>query len=226
MFLKSNVNMSMSTPINQIRSMSANPSSGGVLPPELIPQVQSSQPGQQLIAPVYNPNVDLSSASVSNSQLVDDILKEMDTRPIPGANHMMDTNVGNINYAMDPVAHVPPEHNPNAQRLLTNGEQTQMPSIVRTGNIVTNRTQYLDDGSPWHDEGKFYNKLLIELKPVVIVFVIVLLLSLHQTNRLIFGFLPNLILENGELSIYAILLRAGIASALFFIMNKFMFTFK
>ena len=51
----------MSTPINQIRSMTANSGNpGGILPPELMPQVQSSQPGQSLIAPIYNPNVDLS----------------------------------------------------------------------------------------------------------------------------------------------------------------------
>jgi hypothetical protein len=67
-----------------------------------------------------------------------------------------------------------------------------------------------------------YQKIIKEAKPVLIVFLIVLVLSLHQTNRLIFGFLPNLILENGELSIYAILLRSAIASVLFFVLNKFL----
>jgi len=211
--------MSMSTPINQIRSMNANSggNTGGILPPELIPQVQSSQPGQQLISPVYNPNVDLSSANISNSQLVDDILKEMDTRPVPGANHMMDMNVGNINYAMDPSVHVPPERNPAAQRIISGGEQTQMPSMATYQHMNLSG----DDYNKLVDES-IYQKIIKEAKPVVIVFLIVLVLSLHQTNRLIFGFLPNLILENGELSIYAILLRAAIASVLFFVLNKFL----
>lgn len=211
--------MSMSTPINQIRSMNANSggNTGGILPPELIPQVQSSQPGQQLISPVYNPNVDLSSANISNSQLVDDILKEMDTRPVPGANHMMDMNVGNINYAMDPAAHVPPERNPAAQRIISGGEQTQMPSMSTYQHMNLSG----DDHNKLVDES-IYQKIIKEAKPVVIVFLIVLVLSLHQTNRLIFGFLPNLILENGELSIYAILLRAAIACVLFFVLNKFL----
>ena len=207
--------MSMSTPINQIRSMSAN--SGGILPPELIPQVQSSQPGQQLISPVYNPHVDLSPATVSNSQLVDDILKEMDTRPVPGANHMMDVNVGNINYAMDPAAHVPPEQNPNAQRMISGTENTQMPSMATYQHMNLSGGESMQMG----DES-LYQKIIKEAKPVLIVFVIVLVLSLYQTNRLIFGFLPNLILENGELSIYAILLRAAIAAVLFFVLNKFL----
>lgn len=211
--------MSMSTPINQIRSMHANSdgNTGGILPPELIPQVQSSQPGQQLISPVYNPNVDLSSANISNSQLVDDILKEMDTRPVPGANHMMDMNVGNINYAMDPSAHVPPERNPNAQRMISGTENTHVPSMSTYQHMNLSG----DDFNRMGDE-TLYKKIIKEAKPVVIVFLIVLVLSLHQTNRLIFGFLPNLILENGELSIYAILLRAAIASVLFFVLNKFL----
>lgn len=211
--------MSMSTPINQIRSIHANSggNTGGILPPELIPQVQSSQPGQQLISPVYNPNVDLSSANISNSQLVDDILKEMDTRPVPGANHMMDVNVGNINYAMDPSAHVPPERNPAAQRMISGTENTHMPSMATYQHMNLSG----DDYNKLGDE-TLYQKIIKEAKPVVIVFLIVLVLSLHQTNRLIFGFLPNLILENGELSIYAILLRAAIASVLFFVLNKFL----
>jgi hypothetical protein len=149
--------------------------------------------------------------------LVDDILKEMDTKPIPGAGHMMDTNVGNINYAMDPSAHIPPERNPAAHRLITNGDHTQVPSMA------TYQHMNLSDGDSFKmGEETLYQKIIKETKPVVIVFLIVLILSLHQTNRLIFGFLPNLILENGELSIYAILLRATIASVLFFILNKFL----
>ncbi len=209
--------MSMSTPINQIRSMSAN--TGGILPPELIPQVQSSQPGQQLISPVYNPNVDLSPATVSNSQLVDDILKEMDTRPVPGANHMMDVNVGNINYAMDPSAHIPPERNPNAQRMISGTENTQMPSMATYQHMNLSGGESFSSGE---ESESLYKKIIKEAKPVLIVFIVVLILSLYQTNRLIFGFLPNLILENGELSIYAILLRAAIAAVLFFVLNKFL----
>ena len=73
-----------------------------------------------------------------------------------------------------------------------------------------------------NEELSYTQKIIKEAKPVLIVFVIVLVLSLYQTNRLIFGFLPHLILENGELSIYAILLRAAIAAVLFFVMNKFL----
>lgn len=211
--------MSMSTPINQIRSMHTSGNTAGVLPPELMPQVQSSQPGQQLISPIYNPNVDLSPATISNSQLVDDILKEMDTRPVPGANHMMDVNVGNINYSMDPSAHIPPERNPNAQRIITGTEDTQMPSMATYQhiNLSGDESMRMDDESLL-----LYQRIIKEAKPALLVFILVLVLSLHQTNRLIFGFFPNLILENGELSIYAILLRATIASVLFYLLHKFL----
>ena len=208
--------MSMSTPINQIRNMSAGGNSGssmppGMLPPELMPQVQSTPINHNLMAPVYNPNVDLSS-----NQLVDDILNEMDRQTVPGAQHAMDTNVGNINYAMDPTAHIPPQHDPNIQQMLqSGGENTKVPSLAAFTNLDLD-THGMNLGSE-----SMSTKILREVKPVLIVFILVFLLSLHQTNRALFGFFPSLILENGELSIYAILLRAGIACVLFYVANKF-----
>ncbi len=215
--------MSMSTPISQIRSQINNAGGAGVgaLPPELVPMVQSSQNGGgnpgAMMSTIYNPNVDLASpAQQSNSQLIDDILMEMNSGSVPGESHMMDTNVGNINYAMDPTANIPPPRNPNITKMMNSGgEQTRIPSI-KSKHI----NEYYAENQAFTDES-MTAMLLRELKPVVIVFVIVFILSLHQTNRLIFNLLPQLILENGELSIYAILLRAAIAAGLFYLANKY-----
>ena len=193
-------------------SAGGNPGSSmppGMLPPELMPQVQSTPVNNNLMAPVYNPNVDLSS-----NQLVDDILNEMDRQTVPGAQHTMDTNVGNINYAMDPTANIPPQRDPNVQQMLqSGGENTKVPSLSTFTNLDTHGMNLGDESMS--------SKILREVKPVLIVFILVFLLSLHQTNRVLFGFFPSLILENGELSIYAILLRASIACVLFYVANKF-----
>ena len=209
--------MSMSTPINQIRNMSASPV--GTLPPELMPQVQSMPINNSLMSPVYNPNIppmdNSHQSNQTSSQLVDDILNEMERSTVPGDRNMMDMNVGNINYTMDASAHVPPQRNPNAMnQILSGGEQTKSPSMMAFSNINLD-THNLDIAEPMS------KKIIKEVKPVAIVFIVVFLLSLHQFNRLLFGFFPSLILENGELSLYAILLRAFIASVVFYVANKF-----
>ena len=202
--------MSMSTPINRIRNNDAGngvqPSSGG-FPPELMPTMQ-----MPMQTPIYNPNVDMSQASSpqSNDMLVDSILQAMES---PGEHHQMDTNVGNINYAMDSVAHIPPPRSQKNEQLLK-AEKTRTPT-VNNANNSTIIDEYTDTGD------SMLNKVLKELKAVIIVFVIVFLLSLSQTNRLIFNMFPQLILENGELSVMAILLRSAIAGVLFYVANKY-----
>jgi hypothetical protein len=189
----------MSTPINQIRSAAMQQQTPLDLPQQM---------------PIYNPNIDLGPApQQSNSQLVDDILKEMDVPP--GDGYIADMNTGNINYAMDPSAHIPPTRIPGIESMIKAGEPTKSPSLAS----MIPETQLHFETLPGHES--LFTRILHELKPVVIVFIIVVIISIQQTNRALFGFFPSLILENGELSIYAILLRAAIGAVIFYLANKF-----
>jgi len=231
--------MSMSTPINQIRSrmttgapamsagapamsagtpaMSAGATSMIYDPTPPPPIRDPSQLGTTFPAPPQMP-----SGNGDSNGMLEDILREMERSGAPDALGP-DPNVGLMNYAINPV-NIPPPMSQQA-RMQLQAEATH----------ATAPMMQLDD--PAHDSnansiGQNSSTLLGELtgsalghkiintiKPLIFVFIIVLILSLHQTNRFIFSFFPQLLLENGQLSIYAILLRCTIAVILFYIAN-------
>ena len=96
----------MSTPINQIRKQMSTPDAGNSASmPPLMPPVNQpmNQPMPQIPAEMNQPSA---NPSLTDSQLVNDILKEMGDSP--GADNQADINVGSMNYAMD-SSQVPPE---------------------------------------------------------------------------------------------------------------------
>lgn len=221
--------MSMSTPINQIRSrMTTGGPSMSVGGPAMSagasmvydpnpppPMHDPGQLGTTFPSPPPMPTSDPNG-------MLEDILREMESS---GAHDALgpDPNVGHMNYAINPV-HIPPPMSQQAQMQL----QSEATHAVAP-------TMHLDDQSTDNAisaSGKNSSTLLGELtgnalgqkiiasvKPLLIVFLIVLVLSLHQTNRFIFSFFPQLLLENGQLSIFAILLRCTIAVILFYVAN-------
>ena len=222
--------MSMSTPINQIRNNSQQP--------------QQNQPNQPLIPPIYNPNTNVevtaqnqlpgqnltnvSDPMASNqphNQLVSDILNEMNDGPSMG--DIDDTNVSNFNYATDEV-NIPPKRNSNNANNLKSEETFIVDS--QDGSLKNNETLGsmknidllnkidMDDDS----DVSMTQKIVTKVKPILVVFIIFIVLSLHQVNRLLFSFFPKLLHENGQLTLYAIILRATIASLLFFILDTLM----
>ena len=222
--------MSMSTPINQIRNNSQQP--------------QQNQPNQPLIPPIYNPNANVevtaqnqlpgqnltnvSDPMASNqphNQLVSDILNEMNDEP--SMSDVADTNVSNFNYATDEV-NIPPKRNANNANNLKSEETFIVDS--QDGSLKNNETLGsmknidllnkidMDDDS----DVSMTQKIVTKVKPILVVFIIFIVLSLHQVNRLLFSFFPKLLHENGQLTLYAIILRATIASLLFFILDTLM----
>lgn len=211
--------MSMSTPINQIRNQNQN-------------QNQGEQPNMPLMPPVYNPTVDVqlpgqnlnnssdpSASNASHTQLVEDILNEMEDNP--SVEQLDDINTSNFNYATNDV-NVPPKKNMNSINNLKAEPTTQFDSndeqkeeITRLGNIKNLDLLNKDDDIELTPMARMINKV----KPIIIVFVVFIILSLHQVNRLLFSFFPKLLHENGQLTLYAIILRATIACLLYFILD-------
>jgi hypothetical protein len=152
--------------------------------------------------------------------MLEDILREMESS---GSHDALgpDPNVGHMNYAINPV-NIPP---PMSQQAQMQSEATH--AVVPTmhlDDIMSNDTTSASGKNSSTLLGELTGnalgqKILTSIKPLVIVFLIVLVLSLHQTNRFIFSFFPQLLLENGQLSIFAILLRCTIAVILFYVAN-------
>ena len=237
--------MSMSTPINQIRSRLASgqptqlPAAGGS------PMMYDPTPPSSAGSGMYDPTPPLHDPqqlgtifpqqqqqllqmppqmpSQDNNGMLEDILREMERSS--GSDSLgPDPNVGLMNYAINPV-NIPPPMSQHAKRQLE-AEATHAAAPLMTveehmaninGNDPTasNSSTLLGELSG----GVLGQKIINSVKPLVFVFLIVLILSLHQTNRFLFSFFPQLLLENGQLSIYAILLRCSIAVILFYVLG-------
>ena len=209
----------MSTPINQIRSRMTGSSNGGGIgnsqmmydptPPHQIPD--PSQLSTTFPMPPQMPSND-------NNGMLEDILREMERSGTQDSG-AIDANVGSINYAINPV-NIPPPMSPQTQMQL----QSEATHAAAPMHMIEEAHTNISGGNSSTMLGELTGsalgqKILISIKPLVYVFVIVFVLSLHQTNRFIFSFFPQLLLENGQLSIFAILLRCTIAVILFYAAN-------
>lgn len=202
--------MSLSTPIQQIRNLGGKEDMSG------LPSMSTQSVNQNLQMPIYNSNPDnlQQPSTQNNSQLVDDILREMTNEDFQQGNEP-DLNVGNINYSMDNV-NIPPIQQPSVDGQLQ-PENTKVSSVESILNNGINTTDIFSDlklNEPIDETA--VDKFVKQAKPVILVFVIVVVLSLHQVNRVIFSFVPQLIIENGQLSIYGILFRGLLAAILYF----------
>ena len=134
---------------------------------------------------------------MNNNQFVDAILTELEDMPDYGK----DINAASQQYAMNPDAHVPPPQLGDTSKLLK-GVDTQLGSAVDLSN------KYSGNGS-------FFRRYKKELIATSMFLVLMFIMSLHQVNRLLFSFMPKLILENGQISITGILLKTVIATIIF-----------
>jgi uncharacterized integral membrane protein len=212
---------SLSTPINQIRSQSSNS-----LPP---PTNTFSQNNMQLQQPMYNPVVNISpdmqhqdtshlmpQQNMGGNQLVDDLLNELEAQP----EYQQDINVAHSQYAMDGI-NTPPTRTEQDKYILS-PESTQSVSVDNNPHLLSNKSRYGNDEYNYNgsSSSRFNTKNIITMvKPGLIIFVLFVVFSLHQVNRVIFSFLPNLLLENGQLSLYAILLKAVVVTALYYLFD-------
>lgn len=218
---------SLSTPINQIRSQSNNQLQQ--------PLNQSSQdPNMPLQMPIYNPNI--SNVNIPNSNnnqynnlpenimpqqninsgvnLVDDLLNELEAQP----EYQQDINIAHTQYAMDNVNTQSTLSEQNTHMLKP--ESTHSVSVNSNSHLLSTKSLGNDDYNFQNNNKTLTQTIIDEIKPCIIVFILFIIFSLHQVNRIIFSFLPQLLLENGQLSLYAILLKAILATVLYYGFTK------
>ena len=204
--------MSLSTPLNQLPSNNNQQGPPTQMPPTQMPPTQmppqqippQQMPSQQMPPPQIPPQ-----QSNNEGQMVDDILNELD---ITDDNTQQDINTETYNYAMDP-SQIPPEKlEGNFLEAKENNYMEESPNMLlekpKVGLLGIDLT-----------EDTFMNKIIKIAKNPTFVFVLVFLISLPQFNRLFFGLFPQFLLENGQIKITGILVKAVLATGLYILFN-------
>ena len=201
--------MSQSTPINMLRRGGDSSSTPNFSMDNLEFPQQDSQPPMQMNMP-YNPQT-------SDSQLVEDILKEMGNSP--GIEHQSSINSQAMQYAMDPsqvpaYKYIEPTMEPkqpydNYSEKIMNKQQNLNSSFLSQIGINLNGETLKD-------------KIMRNIKYPILVFCMSFIISLPEFNRFLFGFFPRLLLESGQVSIGGVLLKAIVGMLLFSIISLFL----
>lgn len=188
--------MSQSTPLNMLRRGNDEPQS---MPPQMPQQMQMSNSG----------NTQGLGNMMEESQLVEDILKEMGESP--GGEHQSNINSQAFQYAMDSSQVPPTKYTPPS------GMQYQGEGMEYTKKMMTENASNSILGSIGINlsGASLKDKIINNLKYPVLVFIICFLISLPEFNRFLFGFLPRLLLESGQVSIGGVILKAVVGMILY-----------
>jgi len=146
---------------------------------------------------------------MAESQLVEDILKEMGESP--GVENQSNINSQAFQYAMDSSQVPPTKYSlPSSMQYPGGGmEYTQkMMSETAPNGLLSSIGINLSGAS-------LKDKIMNNLKYPVLVFIICFLISLPEFNRFLFGFFPRLLLESGQVAIGGVILKAVVAMILY-----------
>jgi hypothetical protein len=150
----------------------------------------------------------------SDSQLVEDILKEMGDSP--GLDQQSNINSQAYQYAMDnSQAPVYKSNDKNSYYDDRHYAEKMMHQQQESNSGLFGQMGINLNGDSIKD------KILKNIKYPMLVFVLCFLLSLPEFNRFIFSFFPRLLLESGQVSIGGVLLKAFLGMLIFAIASLF-----
>lgn len=155
----------------------------------------------------------------SDSQLVEDILKEMGDSP--GAEQQSNINSQALQYAMDSsqvpaykytenndVMQPTQPYNNYSEKMMHQQQQLNSGFLSQIGINLNGET--------------LKEKIMRNLKFPILVFVISFMISLPEFNRFLFSFFPRLLLESGQVSIGGVFLKGIVGMILFSIIALFL----
>ena len=154
--------------------------------------------------------------SNSDSQLVEDILKEMGESP--GIEQQSNINSQAYQYAMDNSQ--VPAYKANSQD--QNGyydNSTYSDKMMHKQNQMNNGL--VGQMGISLNGASIKDKIMKNIKYPGLVFVLSFLISLPEFNRFLFSFFPKLLLESGQVSIGGVLLKSLVSMILFIIIALF-----
>jgi len=199
--------MSQSTPLNMLRRGDEPPPQSMQMPQQMQMQQSMQMPQQmQMQMPDGGGNM------MAESQLVEDILKEMGESP--GVEHQSNINSQAFQYAMDSSQVPPTKYTPPSGMQYPGGgnggnEYTQKMMSETAPNGLLGSIGINLSGASLKD------KIINNLKYPVLVFIICFLISLPEFNRFLFGFFPRLLLESGQVSIGGVILKGVVGMILY-----------
>lgn len=177
--------MSQSTPLNMIRRNGS----------------QTDQSSASMPA-------DMNTISMSSdSQLVEDILKEMGDSP--GTDQQSNINSQSLQYAMDRAQVPPHKYMPSSNDDMNYNNYSQKMMMDQTQNGILGQLGISLNGD------SIKERIIKNIKYPGLVFVLCFLISLPEFNRFIFSFFPKLLLESGQVSIGGVILKALIGMLIF-----------
>lgn len=155
-------------------------------------------------------------SSNSDSQLVEDILKEMGESP--GIEQQSNINSQAYQYAMDNSQ--VPSYKSNSQDLNSqynnsNYSEKMMHNQQKTNDGILGQIGINLSGTSIKD------KIMKNIKYPGLVFVISFIISLPEFNRFLFSFFPKLLLESGQVSIGGVFIKSIVGMILFAIIALF-----
>ena len=213
--------MSQSTPINLLRKNQGisndnqfGGGNGGVMDmPQYQQQHQQMMPQEQ--QQFVNPTSQMmamqpTQQNFSDSQLVEDILKEFGDSP--GMETQGTINTQAFQYATD-RAQVPAYkyEDPNSGLEGFNGN----------GGMNNQNTDFMSNMGVTLSPGNLKDKISRNFRYPILVFVICFLISLPEFNRFLFGFFPRLLMESGQVTLGGVLLKAAVGMVAFAIIALF-----
>ena len=234
--------MAQSTPINLLRRNDAG--SQQMMPGSQQPlQPQQLHPSQQQQMQPQFPNTGGGGGGggmTNDAQLVDDILKEMGESP--GLDQQSNINSQALHYVMD-GAQVPPNKYINKQNNNMSGddEYDDNDNSNNSNNRNRNSNSNSYDNNMFNKGSgsgmgssifskigfslsgdTFKDKIMNNMKFPILVFIICFLISLPEFNRFLFGFMPSLLLESGQIKFNGVLLKALIGMLIFICIALFL----
>lgn len=207
--------MSQSTPINLLRrNGNSNENTNGMENMNSMPNISMNSNDMPILD---NNNVNMSNQP-SESQLVEDILKEMGDSP--GMEQQTNINSQALQYAMD-SSQVP------AYKQMNNNEHIQP---MNPNNNYSEKMvhQQLNNNGLLSQIGinisgeSLKDKIMKNFKYPILVFILSFIISLPEFNRFLFSFMPRLLLESGQVSIGGVLMKAFVGMLLFIIIALFL----
>jgi len=152
----------------------------------------------------------------SDSQLVEDILKEMGESP--GLEQQSNINSQAYQYSMD-NSQIPVYKNNSYQNNDNYDDRNYTEKMIHqqknANSGLLNQIGINLNGATIKDN------IIKNIKYPSLVFVISLIISLPEFNRFLFSFFPKLLLESGQVSIGGVLLKAIVGMILFTIIALF-----
>ena len=154
----------------------------------------------------------------SETQLVEDILKEMGNSP--GMEQQTNINSQALQYAMDSSqvpAYKQMDTNESFQPMTTNNNYSEkMVHQQLNNNGLLSQIGINISGESLKE------KIMKNFKYPILVFILSFIISLPEFNRFLFSFFPRLLLESGQVSIGGVLMKSFVGMLLFIIIALFL----